>query len=422
MLLAPANPSVSGAPSNTRLVTRPFVLVSASTFAYFVAIGVLLPTMPRFVKDGLGGSSVAVGATVTAYGIAAVACRPGLSWWARRFGPRSMMSAGALAATLILLMHPLVRSMVPLIGLRMAMGVAEAMLFVGAATIVNDLAPAARRAEAASYFSVAVFAGLGFGPVVGEALASQAHYTRAFLVAAFCTFVAFGVSRLVPPSPAVAPSAVSPSSSSPSPTRHRLVHPAGLVTGVVLAMAMIGYTGWMTFLPLRADEVGAAAGGLFLFYSGSVLVLRVAGARVPERVGLGRCAAVALVFIGVGLVLSAVVPGAAGLWAGVLVLSVGISLLYPSLMAISVNSVSDAGERAAVVATFTMFFEVGGALGGVLLGGVAAGAGYQGAFLAGGLIALAGLVPLWRLVIVPRRAAPSPVLDTSWPQLVSHAS
>jgi MFS family permease len=420
MLLAPANPAPFDAPSDARLVTRPFVVVSAATFAYFVAIGVLLPTLPRFVKDGLGGSSVGVGASVTAYGIAAVACRPGLSWWARRFGPRSMMSAGALAATLLLLLHPFVRSLLPLVGLRMGMGVAEAMLFVGAATIVNDLAPASRRAEAASYFSVAVFAGLGFGPVVGEALASQAHYTRAFLVAAVCTLVAFAVSRLVQESPAI--DAGAPTSPSPGQARHRLVHPAGLVTGVVLAMAMIGYTGWMTFLPLRADEVGAAAGGLFLFYSCSVLVLRLAGARIPERVGLGRCAAVALVFIGVGLLLSAVVPGAAGLWAGVFVLSVGISLLYPSLMAISVNSVSDAGERAAVVATFTMFFEVGGALGGVLLGGVAAGAGYQGAFLAGGLIALAGLVPLWRYVILPRRAAPSPAVDGSCLQLLSPAS
>ena len=43
-------------------------------------------------------------------------------------------------------------------------------LFVGAATLVADLAPPERRAEAASYFSVAVFGGLGIGPIIGEAV------------------------------------------------------------------------------------------------------------------------------------------------------------------------------------------------------------------------------------------------------------
>ena len=99
----------------------------------------------------------------------------------------------------------------------------------------------------------------------------------------------------------------------------------------------------------------------------------------------------------------AAVDSLAGLLAGTVVLGIGISLLYPSLMAITVNAVPDA-ERAAVVATFTMFFEVGGAVGGLLLGPIADSAGYQGAFLAGGLIALAGLPMLYRGVVLPRRA------------------
>ena len=43
-------------------------------------------------------------------------------------------------------------------------------LFVGAATSISDLAPPGRGAEAASYFSVAVFGGLGIGPVISESV------------------------------------------------------------------------------------------------------------------------------------------------------------------------------------------------------------------------------------------------------------
>jgi len=43
------------------------------------------------------------------------------------------------------------------------MGLGEAALFVAAATLIADLSPPHRRAEAASYFSVAVYGGIGLG-------------------------------------------------------------------------------------------------------------------------------------------------------------------------------------------------------------------------------------------------------------------
>ena len=382
----------------SRLVSRPFLTVTAATLAYFIAVGINLPTLPRYITDELGGSSLVVGAAVAAYSVAAIAARPLIAWTARRYGERWMMTAGALLATGAVALTPLLTPIALLLVLRMLLGVGEGLYFVGAATIINDLAPARRRAEAASYFSVAVFGGLGIGPVLGELLASGARYTQAFLLAAMFTTVAAAISRTLPATVGAPPVVVADAAPIP------LLHQAGLRTGIVLAMAMLGYTGFMAFLPLRAEEVGVDnAGGIFLLYSVLVLLLRLFGARVPERIGLARSAASALCAIGTGLMILAAFDSLAGLLAGTVVLGLGISLLYPSLMAITVNSVPDA-ERAAVVATFTMFFEVGGAVGGLLLGPIADSAGYQGAFLAGGLIALAGLPMLYRGVVLPRRA------------------
>jgi predicted MFS family arabinose efflux permease len=98
----------------------------------------------------------------------------------------------------------------------------------------------------------------------------------------------------------------------------------------------------------------------------------------------------------------AAVDGGGGLLLGTIVLSVGISLNYPSLMALTLNSVPD-DERPAVVPTFTAFFEVGTAAGGLALGPVADHAGYQAAFAAGGAAMFVGVAVLWFFVIVPRR-------------------
>jgi MFS family permease len=389
----------SAVPVGGAVVTSRFVVVTAATLAYFVAVGIGLPTLPRFVKDGLGGTNVDVGLTVAAYGVAAVACRPLLSWTAQRVGQRRLMLLGAGVGSLAYLGHMVVASMPPLLALRAVMGVAEAFLFVGAATIVNELAPAHRRAEATSYFSVAVFSGLGLGPLIGEHFAGDGRFDAAFLAAAAVAAVAFAITLVLQrPLPSLDRRAPA---GGPRPP---LLHPRGLRGGVVLAASMAGYAGWATFLPLRADEVGVSAGLLFGLYALLVLVLRVAGAKIPERVGLGRCAGAAIVLITTGLLLMWATPGALGLWAGTVVLGLGIALLYPSLMALTLLGVDDARERAAVVATFTMFFEVGAAVGGILLGGVAALSGYRGAFAAGALVAGSGAVLLWTLVLAPRRA------------------
>ena len=74
--------------------------------------------------------------------------------------------------------------------------------------------------------------------------------------------------------------------------------------------------------------------------------------------------------------------------------------MYPDLMAMTVNGVSE-HERARVISTFTMFFEVGTAAGGLLFGFLAELTSKRGGFLAGACSAAVGLWFL-RSVAMPR--------------------
>jgi predicted MFS family arabinose efflux permease len=83
-----------------------------------------------------------------------------------------------------------------------------------------------------------------------------------------------------------------------------------------------------------------------------------------------------------------------------------MSFLYPSLLAMSVQRVSDA-DRVAVVSSFTMFFEIGAAVGGLSLGMVGEEFGKRSTFLVGSLFAVAAFAVLVyeRNRHVARRAA-----------------
>ncbi len=373
------------------------MVLTAATFAYFCAVGITLPVLPRYVKDGLGQSKTVVGFVAGVYSASAIMCRPLIGWFASRYGRRTMILVGAIVGAVALAAHPLGRSLVGLYVARFVAGVAEAMVFVGVATEVSEMAPPSRRAEATSYNSVGVFFALGIGPLIGDRFASEGKLALPFALSGVIGVVAFAIAMALP-------------RDEPPPTRARrarppIFHRGGLWTGAVLGLAMVGYFGWTTYLPLRADEVpGASAGSMYLVYSVMVLIFRLFGARIPERIGLGRCTAVAVSTMGVALLTMAAVGGLVGLWAGVVLVAVAISLMYPALLALTVNRYDDEHDRAAVVSTFTMFFEVGGLLGGVVLGPVADATSYRGAFAVGGGIALVAAVVLWFGVLAPRRA------------------
>ena len=185
--------------TSSRLVTKPFVAVTAATGAFFVYVGMLIPILPRFIEDELGAGELGVGLSIAAFAAAAIAVRPVIARLIDVRGRRQVMTAGALLAGVAGAASGLVGALAPLLVLRAIAGIGEAALFVAAATLISDLAPPARRAEAASYFSVAVFGGLGVGPIIGEAvLGSGDRYPQAFIVAAGFTVLAAAMSFAAP--------------------------------------------------------------------------------------------------------------------------------------------------------------------------------------------------------------------------------
>jgi MFS family permease len=180
------------------LVTAPFVIVTASTLAFFVFVGIAVSVMPRFIENELGGDGLAIGLNLAVFSIAAIAARPVIAFIGDRFGRRTLMIGGSLLAAAAVACTAFVSSIPVLLPLRAISGVGEAALFVGAATLIADLSPADRRAEGASYFSLAVFGGLGLGPVIGEVVLGDGRYGAVFVVAALACVLAAAIALAAP--------------------------------------------------------------------------------------------------------------------------------------------------------------------------------------------------------------------------------
>ena len=382
------------APADASLLSRSFVTVSVVTFLFFVYVGVLIPLVPRLIEEQLGGTELDIGLNLATFSVAAIAVRPLLGKWGDRHGRRALIIGGALLTSAAVLAATLVSNRWALLPLRALMGAGEGALFVGAATLVNDLAPAHRRAEAASYFSAAVFLGIGVGPIIGEQLIGEASFDRGLVAAGLFTLAAAAVATLLDDD--------RPERSSDSPPHvipANRFHRAALRPGAVLACGIGGFATFNAFVPEHARAVGLEGSKwVFALFSVICLVVRVVGARVPERIGLATAVSIALAGLAIGLATIGAVGTPVGLFAGTAVIAVGMSFLYPSLSAIAVNS-APSSDRTQVVSTFTMFFEVGSAIGGLLFGLVAELTSKRGGFIGGSMAATAGLVVLWTVLL-----------------------
>lgn len=396
----------TGTPSPRQgLFTREFATLTAASLAYFTAAGMTIPALPRFVEGPLAGGNVAVGVVFGAFSVSAVLFRPMAGSFGDRRGRRPLLVAGALVAAASILAYGLAPNPTVLVGLRLVTGVGEALFFVGMVTTFTDLAPAERRGEAMSLASLGLYIGIGIGPPVAEAITRWLGLTAVWVAAAAACLVATGLCVRVPETRPDDPDDPVLQAS----RRHRLVHPAGLLPGVVLFASIVGMAGFLAFVPLHVLDIGMASSGLILLaFAGMVVLIRSAGARLPDLLGPARAIRAALTLSAIGLTLIATWHAPAGLVLGAILLGAGVALLTPSVFTLAAEA-APIGERGQVMATTSAFIDVAFGLGPMSMGIVAAVMGRPSVFAAGALMAIAGLV----VITATRLGKPRPTATVS---------
>jgi MFS family permease len=388
------------------LLSREFGVVMLASFAYFVAIGALLPTVPRFVEGELGGGGVQVGIGVGAYAVSAAVLRP----WVGRIGDtkgRRILAVGGCAVVAVsIVAYAAATELWMLVLARLVTGAGEAAAFVGVATAAQDLAPNHRRGEAASYFSVALYGGLAVGPPVGEALVGHG-FTTLWLVLGACAGLAAVVSAWISPGRTVAET-----------SGRGFLQPDALWPGLILLLGLIPFTAFAAFVPLFAEEIGlGSVGGVFGLYAGLVLVVRIVGARLPDRLGWKKGSTLALCGVTVGIWLVAAWGSVPSIWLAAVGIGAGMSLLYPSLFT-AVMAAAPEDERSHAVGTFSVFFDLSQGLGATFVGVVVSltSGNERAGFAAAGALGFAGLVAQFMLrdrIGRAREPVPAPVSSSS---------
>jgi MFS family permease len=357
-----------------------FAGIFAVTFCGLLAVGAVLPVLPRFVHGPLDAGNVAVGVVIGSYAVTGLLLRPLAGRLADRRGRKSTVLLGSIVVAIGGFMYLLPLGVPGLIAARLVLGAGEGAVFTGGSAWVVDLAPPDRRGRVIGLYGLSVWAGLSIGPLLGELILNASNYTMVWLFAGVAPLLgALLAFRLPDPfRPAAAPKH----------EHHPLIAREAVRPGAALALASIGYATVAAFVVLHLDarDVGHGA-TVFGAFATMVVLTRLLGGDLPDRVGPARVATAAALVEAVGLATIAVAQSLPVALAGALAMGAAFSLLYPSLSLIVVSRVPET-RRGAALGTFTSFFDAGVGLGAPLAGAAAAISGYEGAFLLAAVFAM----------------------------------
>lgn len=395
--------------------TLPFwVMFSVSTLGG-ISNSAATPTIPSYVVADLGAGSELSGLLVAVSAITSIVAMPLGGHLADRYGYRLVAMSGITVSAVGLALMAAVPTLAAAVASRLLYGLGNAAAMALTLTWLVAIAPPAQRGKALSFFGLSVWLGLATGPQIATTVATLSEPRTVFAVCVAVELAVLALFALLPqPAPATA------ATTSPIP----IVRPRGVaalwevlravwVPGVAAAAAWCGEGLMLAFLIVHLAAAGIPATGLlgaasvFGVFAASVVVARLALARMPDRLGPLRSAALSLVLLCVGLA----VLGIAGTFAvaatGAALMGVGFSPLYPSLTMLAARGLRSR-NRALGLGLFASFTSLGYASGALVGGVVLAATSSVWAFL---LVAGLQLVALAVLTIFTPDANPRPRLD-----------
>lgn len=406
--------TATAAVGNARLFTPAFATLSLAVLAFFIAGGILLPVTPQFTADVLLGDRTTVGIVIGAFAVASLLMRPFAGRLTDRRGRRAALLLGSVISIAAAAGHLVAANVEVLILMRLLLGVGEALFFVAGLAAAADLAPEHRRGESISLVSLSLYLGIAIGPLIGEWVLDTSGYAAVWIVTAALYVLTVGLSWIVPETLAREPEPEPGTSlaSASLPSKHPLIHPRGVVPGILALCGVWGMGPFFAFVPLLVKDLGLGSSAPFLgVFAIVVVVLRFFGAKLPDRLGAGVLGGTAFVATAFGLVISGlavarVIPVAEGLMAGTVIFASGVAFTLPAIMTMAVVGVRP-DERGAVVGTAGLFVDVAFGLSPAVLGLLATWVDYPPTFLVSAVITSAGAAYL--LIRRPGARARAPV-------------
>lgn len=166
------------------------IILLLSTFIALLGIGIIVPILPVFATT-LGANSLALGMIIAAFSITRGFLQPVVGNLSDRWGRKGFLACGLLIYCLVGIILPWAHSVSNIIGIRILHGVGSAMIVPIAMAYVSDMAPIGQEGRYMGMLNIAIFSGIGSGPLLGGFFTDHWGMPSAFYAMSGLSILAF---------------------------------------------------------------------------------------------------------------------------------------------------------------------------------------------------------------------------------------
>ncbi len=369
------------------LYTKPFVLAAAANFLFFANLNAFT-LLPLYIQQ-LGGREGQIGMIMAMYSVAAILCQLSVGPLVDRFGRKPFIVLAAAVVTAVSTVFFFSTQLAwHFYLLRFLQGLAAAAFTTSNLTLLADLAPASRRAEAVGIFGVSGLVTIALAPALGEAI------LRAFgFPMLFAGTLLLGAGTL----------AVCLAAAVPRPMAVEAPRPLGSsfwqgFTQVMLSGFQFGLASSVVFvfLPPFAQYVGLPrVGPFYVVYTVMAVAVRFFGGRLADRLERRQVILPSLVGLSAGVLLFSTLRSTWMLLVIAFLNGTAHGFVYPATSAMAFDR-APRGARGRALAMFNTAILAGTTTGAVGFGWLAELVGYRAGFVAVGLALVIGSGVFWR--------------------------
>ena len=242
------------------------ILVSSITFVVLVGVGIVLPILPSYAQ-GLGASATQVGLIFSGFSLSRTIAAPIVGMIAEKGDIRSFMLVGLFLYTLIALTYVFATSPEMLIMIRIFHGIASAFILPVAMSYIALIAKEGQEGLYMGSFNMALFLGLGAGPLIGGIITEALGINAAFYSLSLLSFIS-GILALLLIPPMRLPSREKTGRASRMIMRYSPM--AGLL--IFRVMNALGRGSLMAFVPILGMGMGLNLAQIGILISSNIFV------------------------------------------------------------------------------------------------------------------------------------------------------
>lgn len=348
-------------------------------FSYYFA---LLTILPIYIMKELGGSIQQAGMALTLFLASSIAIRPFSGMIIERFGKANSVRISGFIFVVFALSYLWIDSMWSLLVIRFLHGFWFSILTTVNVPIVNDYIPDHRKGEGMGYFVMSTNLGVVIGPFLALSMIQFSSFSTLFAVLALLVAVGYIFTWLVQIQEHVQHKSSDQASQSAAIQWRDVIETRVLAISFVALLTAFAYSSVMSFITAYAElkHLLAYTSIFFIVFAVSMLLVRPWVGKVYDRKGPSAVIYPSFICFAIGLVVVSFLTNQWVLWISAVFMGIGYGSVFPCLQTVAIQTVEKA-RMGHAISTFFALFDIGLAVGSVIMGVLIAYFGFQATYL-----------------------------------------